>query len=82
LSSRAALSGVTEVDGAGALVAVTGVEDDVSDVIESGAFRASLRERKVRGVLGHDWLRVVAVAEEAVELMPGDPSAAAHHGFA
>jgi len=47
LSSLAALSGVTEVDGA-----------------------------------GHDWLRVVAVAVEAVELMPGDPSAAAHHGFA
>ena len=72
----AALSGVTEVDGAGqivALVAVTGVVDDVDDVIECGAFRRSLRERQVKGVLGHDWLRVVAVAEEAVELMPGDP---------
>ena len=72
----AALSGVTEVDGAGqivALVAVTGVVDDVDDVIEPGAFRRSLRERQVKGVLGHDWLRVVAVAEEAVELMPGDP---------
>ena len=72
----AALSGVTEVDGAGqivALVAVTGVVDDVDDVIEPGAFRRSLRERQVKGVLGHDWLRAVAVAEEAVELMPGDP---------
>ena len=46
----AARSGVTEVDGAGqvvALVAVTGVEDDVNDVIEPGAFRRSLRERQV-----------------------------------
>jgi len=72
----AARSGVTEVDGAGqvvALVAVTGTVDDVNDVIEPGAFRRSLRERQVKGVLGHDWLRAVAVAKKAVELMPGDP---------
>jgi hypothetical protein len=47
-----ARSEVTEVDGAGqvvALVAVTGVEDDV---IEPGAFRRTLRERQVKGILG------------------------------
>jgi len=76
VSSRAALSRVTEVDDAGelvALVAVTGVEDDVRDVIEPGAFRSTLRERQVRGVLGHVWNRPVAQAVEVVELMPGDP---------
>lgn len=73
--SSTALSGVTEVDGAGhvvALVAVTGIVDDVQDVIEPGAFRRTIKERRVRGVLGHDWNRPVAVADEVVELMPGD----------
>jgi len=72
----AARSGVTEVDSAGqivALVAVTGIVDDQNDLLECGVFRRSLRERQVKGVLGHDWNRPVAVAEEAVELMPGDP---------
>ena len=36
---------------------------------QRGAFRRTLRERQVKG----DWLRAVAVAEEAVELMPDDP---------
>ncbi len=71
-----ARSGMTKVDSAGqvvALVAVTGVEDDANDVIEPGAFRRTLRERQVQGVLGHDWNRPVAQAVEVVELMPGDP---------
>lgn len=55
------------------IVAVTGVVDDVDDVIVPGAFRRSLIERKMRGVLGHDWNRQVAVQRDALELLPGDP---------
>jgi hypothetical protein len=51
----AALSGVTEVDGAGqivALVAVTGVVDDVDDVIEPGASAVACGNARSRGSLG------------------------------
>lgn len=55
-----------------AIVAVTGVRDEVDDIIVPGAFRRSLAEREMKGVKGHDWNRPVAVQRHAVELMPGD----------
>lgn len=55
-----------------AIVAVTGVRDEVDDIIVPGAFRRSLAEREMKGVKGHDWNRPVAVQRNAVELMPGD----------
>jgi hypothetical protein len=70
-------SGITAVDErtgvVEAIVAVTGIRDDVNDVIEPGAFRRTLRERTPRMVLGHDWNRVVGRTVSAVELPPGDP---------
>ena len=55
-----------------AIAAVTGVQDDVGDVIMPGAFRRSLKTRTPKGVLGHDWSRMVARADQVIELMLGD----------
>lgn len=55
-----------------AVVAVTNVVDDVSDLIEVGAFGASLARRTPKGVMAHDWTRPIARAHEVVELYPGD----------
>jgi len=56
-----------------ALVAVTGVRDDVDDVIVPGAFHRTIRERTPRLVVAHDWGRVCGQVLSAVELLPGDP---------
>lgn len=55
-----------------AVVAVTNVVDDVFDLIEVGAFGASLARRTPKGVMAHDWTRPIARAHEVVELRPGD----------
>ena len=55
------------------IVAVTGIEDDVNDIIVPGAFRRTLGERQIKGVLAHSWDRPVAVCKQATELLPGDP---------
>lgn len=56
-----------------ALVAVTGVKDEVGDIIEPGAFRRTLGERpKPKVCLGHDWNRPIGRSLDVVELMPGD----------
>lgn len=70
-------TGVTAVDPdtgvIEAIVAVTGVVDDVADEIVPGAFRRSLRVRQPAMCLGHDWNRVVGKPISAEELMPGSP---------
>lgn len=70
-------SGLTAVDEATgiveALVAVTGIVDKVSDVIEIGALTKSLRRQTPQMCLGHDWSRVIGRTISAVELLPGDP---------
>lgn len=56
-----------------ALVAVTGIKDEVGDIIEPGAFRRTLGERpKPKVCLGHDWNRPIGKSLGIVELMPGD----------
>lgn len=56
-----------------ALVAVTGVKDQVNDIIVPGAFRRTLAERpRPKVCLGHDWNRPVGKTLEIHELMPGD----------
>uniref|UniRef100_UPI003F495FB4 GNAT family N-acetyltransferase n=1 Tax=Streptosporangium sp. CA-235898 TaxID=3240073 RepID=UPI003F495FB4 len=68
--------GITADDEEGtftALVAVTGVKDNVNDVIVPGAFAGTLIERTPKGVHSHDdeqWTARTLIAEE---LMPGDP---------
>jgi phage head maturation protease len=57
-----------------ALVAVTGIVDDVNDIIEPGAFARTLRERPHPKVcLEHDWHRPIGKTLDLKELLPGDP---------
>ena len=63
-----AVTGVVE-----ALVSITGIEDEVKDTIEPGAYADSISQRTPKGIFAHDWGRWVARTEEAKELMPGDP---------
>lgn len=56
-----------------ALVSVTGVEDEVKDIILPGAYADTLKKRKPKGVFSHDWGRWVARTEAVEEWLPGDP---------
>lgn len=63
-------------DGVGivdAYVAVTGVRDDVGDIIEPGAFVDTLKKIRPKMCLGHDWNRPIGEPVEIEELLPGDP---------
>lgn len=65
----------TEEDEAGvveALVAVTGIKDNVNDIIEPGAFAKTLIVRKPKGVWHHNITESVARTEDVKELLPGD----------
>jgi hypothetical protein len=76
VSGSAARSGVTEVGDAVevvALVAVTGIKDDVNDVIEPGAFRPRLFERPVKGPSGTTGSVLSLSPRKPVELILGDP---------
>jgi len=53
------------------LVAVSGIEDKVKDVIEPGALGKSLESTTPVGVWSHDWDRPVSKVIEAKEIMPG-----------
>ncbi len=65
---------LTEAEGVvEALVAVTGVRDDVGDVIVPGAFARTLKDRKPKVCLSHDWSRPVGRTLAIRELLPGDP---------
>lgn len=56
-----------------AYVAVTGVRDDVGDIIEPGAFVDTLKKLRPKMCLGHDWNRPIGEPVEIEELLPGDP---------
>lgn len=53
-----------------AFVSVTGIEDDVQDIIEPGAYGKTLATRKPKGVWSHDWDTWVAKTLSAIELTP------------
>jgi HK97 family phage prohead protease len=55
------------------IASVTGVKDEVNDVIEPGAYKATLSERKPKVIKDHDWTRRLGRAVEIKELLPGDP---------
>lgn len=55
-----------------AVVAVTGILDEVGDIIIPGAFEKSLAKRTPKGVSHHGWDQPVSKALEVKELMPGD----------
>lgn len=57
-----------------ALVSVTGLVDEVKDLIEPGAYVQTLKTRTPKGVWSHDWATPVSKTLESRELMPGDPA--------
>ncbi|UVF61441.1 capsid maturation protease [Gordonia phage DalanDe] len=56
-----------------AIVAVTGLKDNVNDIIMPGAFQKSLSSRTPKGVWHHNITDSVSRTEEIKELAPGDP---------
>lgn len=56
-----------------AFVSVTGVKDNVDDVIEPGAYAKTLAERTPKGVWSHAWEHPVSKTLDIKELLPGDP---------
>jgi len=57
-----------------AIVSVTGIVDEVKDVIVPGAYAKTLAARKPKGVDAHDWSSPVSKPLDIKELMPGDPN--------
>ncbi|MFG6197769.1 2'-5' RNA ligase family protein [Nonomuraea sp. JJY05] len=55
------------------LVAITGIEDNVGDIIMPGAFSRTIALRKPKGIHSHDTKAWVSRAEEYEEWLPGDP---------
>lgn len=56
-----------------AIFAVTGVVDDVNDLIMPNAFAATLAKRPVKTVWHHEWKDPVGVVLDIAEWQPGDP---------
>lgn len=54
-----------------ALVSVTGVKDNVSDIIEPGAYATTLKARTPKGVWNHTWTEPVSKTLAIEELAPG-----------
>lgn len=56
-----------------AIVSVTGVVDEVRDVIEPGAYTESLAKRRPKVVWAHKWTDPVGRVRQIEEWRPGDP---------
>ncbi|MEU1355301.1 2'-5' RNA ligase family protein [Streptomyces cinnamoneus] len=56
-----------------AIFAVTGVVDEVADLIVPGAFAHTLATRPVKTVWHHEWKDPIGVVLEIAEWQPGDP---------
>ncbi|MGI5337666.1 2'-5' RNA ligase family protein [Streptomyces sp. CA-181903] len=56
-----------------AIFAVTGVVDDVADLIVPGAFAHTLATRPVKTVWHHEWQQPIGVVLDIAEWQPGDP---------
>lgn len=61
-----------------AIVSVTGIEDNVNDIIEPGAYADSLKSITPKGAWHHDWTVPVSKTIEAKELLPGDGMLPSH----
>lgn len=55
------------------IVSVTGIVDNVRDIIKPGAYEKTLAARKPKGVWHHSWTDPVSKTLDIKELMPGDP---------
>ncbi|MBT2395238.1 2'-5' RNA ligase family protein [Streptomyces sp. ISL-100] len=56
-----------------AIFAVTGVVDEVADLIVPGAFAHTLATRPVKTVWHHEWKEPIGVVLDVAEWQPGDP---------
>lgn len=56
-----------------AIFAVTGVVDEVADLILPGAFAHTLATRPVKTVWHHEWREPIGVVLDIAEWLPGDP---------
>lgn len=56
-----------------AVVSVTGIKDEVDDIIKPGAYAKTLATRKPKGIRSHDWNRPAMKTLAIDELHPGDP---------
>jgi hypothetical protein len=56
-----------------AIVSVTGIVDNVNDIIMPGAYEDSLGKITPKGVWSHDWNQPTSRTISARELLPGDP---------
>ncbi|MGW7090094.1 HK97 family phage prohead protease [Streptomyces sp. NPDC054871] len=56
-----------------AIYAVTGVVDEVADLIVPGGFTRTLATRRVKAAWHHEWKDPVGTVLEVEEWMPGDP---------
>lgn len=56
-----------------ALVSITGLVDNVGDLIVPGSYKRTLTERKPKGIFSHDTKVWTARTEAIEELLPGDP---------
>lgn len=54
------------------IVSVTGMQDEVKDIIEPGVYAKTLATRTPKGIWGHDWQSPVAKTLKVEELMPRD----------
>ncbi|MGV8972198.1 MAG: HK97 family phage prohead protease [Rhodoglobus sp.] len=53
------------------IVSVTGIKDNVDDVIMPGAYEKTLQARTPKGVYSHDWDKPIAKTLSVRELLPG-----------
>ena len=54
------------------IVSVTGVKDNVNDIITPGAYEKTLKVRTPKGIWHHDWKQPISKTLESRELLPGD----------
>lgn len=71
--SRSAVPSTFQRGTSRAIYAVTGVVDEVNDLIVPGAFARTLASRPVKTVWHHGWKDPVGVVVEVEEWLPGDP---------
>ncbi|QFG13244.1 hydrolase [Streptomyces phage Gilgamesh] len=71
--TRSARPSTTQRGTSRAIYAVTGVVDEVNDLIMPGAFARTLATRPVKTVWHHGWKDPVGVVVACEEWLPGDP---------
>lgn len=70
--TRSARPSTTQRGTSRAIYAVTGVVDEVNDLIAPGAFARSLAARPVKTVWHHGWKDPIGIVAEIEEWLPGD----------